>query len=413
MVSSPPTLLSHPAPHPPPLPEARPLPVKVLRFKGWRDETTRAILYQVLVAGAVIALVSLLIGNTLDNLARRSIATGFNFLEYPASFAISETMISYSPADSYARAFLVGLLNTLKTAVLGIVLATLLGTIIGLARLSSNWLVSRLAAVYIEIIRNIPPILQLFFWYSLFTEGLPRPRQALNPLPGVFISNRGLLFPIPEPHWVWSALPVAVGMALFAIWMLRRWSRQRQARTGQRFPLLWTSLGLFIGLPLALWGIAGAPQALNQPVLVGFNFSGGATLTPEFSALVVGLVTYTAAFIAEIVRSGILGVNPGQTEAGLAIGLRRSHVLRLIILPQALRIIVPPITGQYLNLTKNSSLAVAIGYPDLVSVLNTTINQTGQAIEGVAMIMAVYLTISLSIAGFMNWYNRHIALIER
>ncbi|MBI1208460.1 MAG: ABC transporter permease subunit [Azospirillum sp.] len=377
------------------------------------DPRLRGFLFQALVLGAVVGLIWFLASNTIENLERRSIATGFHFIELTSSFAIGESLINYSAADSYGRAIVVGLLNTLKVALAGIVLATILGTLIGVARLSSNWLLAKLAAIYVEVIRNIPLLLQLFLWYSVITESLPQPRQAMQPLPNVYLSNRGLMIPVPADHPGWTAVAIAMLIAIVGAFVVGAWAKRRQAATGQQFPVLWANLGLLIGLPFLVWLVFGAPTELNKPVLGGFNFRGGAALTPELAALLMGLVIYTASYIAEIVRSGILAVNKGQTEAGLAIGLHPGKVLRLIILPQALRIIVPPMTSQYLNLTKNSSLAVAIGYPDVVSVLNTTINQTGQAIEGVAMIMAVFLTISLSISAFMNWYNKHIALVER
>ncbi len=386
---------------------------RTVRASFLANENVRAVLFQLLVGGAVLGLVWYLVDNTMTNLEQQSIATGFGFLDRSASFAISESAIPYSPADNYFRAFLVGLFNTLYVAAIGIVLATLLGTVIGVARLSSNWLVARLASVYVEVVRNIPLLLQLFFWYAFITGVLPHPRQADNPLPGVFLSNRGLSVPVPEPHPAWTAMLIAVAVAVVAVMVLSSWAKRRQAKTGQPFPTLSVGLGVLIGLPLVVYGAFGAPTALDMPELRGFNFRGGARLTPEFTALILGLVIYTAGFIAEIVRSGIIAVSKGQSEAGLSLGLSRGQVLRLILLPQALRIIIPPTTGQYLNLTKNSSLAVAIGYPDLVSVLNTTLNQTGQAIEAVAMMMAVYLTISLSIALFMNWYNARIALVER
>jgi len=283
----------------------------------------------------------------MANLEERRIASGFGFLQREAGFEIGESaLLTYSASDSYLRALVVGLTNTLAIAMVGIVLATGLGTVIGLCRLSRNFLLRNLSAGYVEFIRNVPLLVQLFFWYAVITEGLPGPREALSPLPGVFLSNRGIFF----------------------------------------------------------------PTFSSVPELQGFNFAGGAALSPEFAALLVGLAIYTAAFIAEIVRAGILAVDRGQTEAAHALGLSRVQTLRRIVLPQALRVIVPPMTSQYLNLTKNSSLAVAIGYPDLVSIANTTMNQTGQAIEGIAVIMAVYLTISLSISGFMNWYNARVAL---
>ncbi|WP_353859336.1 amino acid ABC transporter permease [Azospirillum formosense] len=377
------------------------------------DPTVRAVFYQVLVVGIVIAVGWFLIHNTLDNLSKRSIATGFGFLEREASFGIGESLIDYHPRDSYGRAFLVGVLNTLKVSIIGVVLATVLGTLIGVARLSSNWLIAKIASAYVEIVRNIPPLLQLFFWYALVSESMPPVRQALNPIPGVFLSQRGLFVPVPSADPVWGTMGFALAIAVIAVIFLRRWAKSRQERTGQPFPIGSASLGLLIGLPLIAYIAGGAPTALDVPKLQGFNFVGGVVITPEFFAILVGLVVYTAAFIAEVVRSGILAVNWGQTEASRALGLDSGKTLRLVVLPQALRVIVPPLTSQYLNLTKNSSLALAIGYPDLVSIANTTLNQTGQAIEGVAMIMGTYLVISLGISIFMNWYNKRIALVER
>nr|WP_211113628.1 amino acid ABC transporter permease [Azospirillum endophyticum] len=366
-----------------------------------------------MVVGAVVLVGWFLISNTLDNLARRSIATGYDFLGREAAFGIGESLIDYSPKDSYGRAFLVGVLNTLKVSIIGVLLATIIGTVIGVARLSSNWLIAKLASTYVEIIRNIPPLLQLFFWYALVSDGLPPVRQALNPIPGVFLSQRGLRVPTPAPDPVWANMGIALLVAIVAAWGVSRWARARQARTGQPFPAGWTGLGLIVGLPVLTWLAGGAPLAMDVPKLTGFNFTGGAAISPEFFAILTGLTLYTAAFIAEVVRSGIKAVNWGQTEAARALGLPGSPTLRLVILPQALRVIVPPLTSQYLNLTKNSSLALAIGYPDLVSIANTTLNQTGQAIEGVTMIMGTYLVISLSISIFMNWYNKRIALVER
>ncbi|PWC46234.1 amino acid ABC transporter permease [Azospirillum sp. TSA6c] len=377
------------------------------------DPTFRAIVYQILVVGAVVLVGWFLISNTLDNLARRSIATGYHFLEREAAFGIGESLIDYSPKDTYGRAFLVGVLNTLKVSIIGVILATIIGTIIGVARLSSNWLIAKLASTYVEIIRNIPPLLQLFFWYALVSDGLPPVRQALNPIPGVFLSQRGLRVPVPAPDPVWTNMGIALLVGIVAAWGVSRWARARQARTGQPFPAGWAGLGLIVGLPILTWLAGGAPLAMDVPKLAGFNFTGGASISPEFFAILTGLTLYTAAFIAEVVRSGIKAVNWGQTEAARALGLPGSPTLRLVILPQALRVIVPPLTSQYLNLTKNSSLALAIGYPDLVSIANTTLNQTGQAIEGVTMIMGTYLVISLSISIFMNWYNKRIALVER
>jgi general L-amino acid transport system permease protein len=389
----------------------------------------RAILYQIVVVGAVAFGVWYLISNTMANLETRKIATGFGFLGREAGLPIGEAIVAYSPADTYLRALYVGLLNTLRVAVLGIVLATVLGTIIGIARLSRNWLVAQTARVYVEVMRNLPLLLQLLFWWTLFRDMFPGPRDATNPFAWLclfgecltdvspfdsyFLSNRGIKFPVLAWQGEHTIVLATMLLGIIATWALAAWARKRQALTGQQFPIIRSAFGLILGVPLVVFVASGAPIEFDKPVLRGFNFVGGGTLTPEFAALLIGLVLYTAAFIGEIVRSGILAVSHGQTEAALALGLKRGLVLRLVVLPQALRVIVPPTTSQYLNLTKNSSLAVAIGYPDIVSVANTTLNQTGQAIEGIAIIMLVYLTISLSISLFMNWYNKHIALVER
>jgi general L-amino acid transport system permease protein len=379
----------------------------------WRNPATREVLYQVLFVAAIVALGAFLVHNTLVNLRRQNIASGFGFLDREAAFGIGESLIAYSPADTYARAFVVGLLNTLHVAALGIVLATVLGAVIGIARLSGNWLVRKLAQIYVETFRNIPLLLQLFFWWGLLRETGPAPRQAWQPLPDFFVSNRGVAFPTltPEPAYGWMAL--ALGIGILAAIAVHRWARRRQAQTGQQFPSGWIGTGLIFGLPLLVFLAAGAPLTLDRPALKGFNFVGGHEVSPEFAALLLGLVIYTGTFIAEIVRAGILAVSRGQSEAAMALGLRPGQRMRMIVLPQALRVIVPPMTSQYLSLTKNSSLAVAIGYPDLVSIANTTMNQTGQAVEGIAMIMAVYLAISLSISLLMNLYNRSVALVER
>ena len=377
------------------------------------DPKVRGILYQIGVLAMVGLLGYYLMSNTLANLERQNIATGLGFLEKQSSFEIGETLISYSAADTYFRALLVGALNTLLVSFIGIVLTVILGTFIGIARLSTNWLVSRLAAIYIEVFQDIPILLQLFFWYAFFYEILPGPRQALNPFDGVFLCNRGLIFGIPAAHPAFLYMGLAFVAAIAAVWILRRWARARQARTGQAFPIFKVGVGILIGLPILAWLMGGAPTAMDVPELKGFNFRGGVSVSPEFTALLLGLVLYTAAFVAEVVRAGIQSVSRGQTEAALSIGLRTGQVLNLVILPQALRVIVPPLTSQMLNLTKNSSLAVAIGYPDFVSVAGTTINQTGQAIEGVGLIMAVYLLFSLSTSAFMNWYNKKIKLVER
>ncbi len=379
----------------------------------WRDPEKRGIAFQIVALLIVGCISYYLFSNTQANLERQNIATGFGFLEKEASFEIGESLIRYSAADSYAKALLVGALNTIKVSFIGIIFTVMFGTIIGIARLTKNWLVSRLAAAYIEVMQNIPILLQLFFWYAIFYEFFPPPRQALAPMEGVFLCNRGLIFAVPAEHAAHASMFWALAIAVISAWLLTRWARRRQELTGKIFPAIRVSLLLYIALPVMTWLLYGAPTAMNAPVLTGFNFRGGVTVSPEFTALLLGLVFYTSAFVAEIVRAGIQSVSQGQVEAAMAVGLRPGQVLRLVILPQASRVIIPPLTSQMLNLTKNSSLAVAIGYADFVAVTNTTINQTGQAIEGVALIMVVYLTFSLSTSAFMNWYNKKVALVER
>ena len=384
------------------------------RWTGWNDPRLRALVFQALFLVAVLGLFGFIINNTLANLESRGISTGFGFLSNEAGFGIIQTLVDYSETSTFGRTFLVGLLNTLLVSLLGIVLATLLGFVIGVARLSENWLVSRLAAVYVEVFRNIPLLLQIFFWYFAVLRALPHPRDSLALGDAAFLNLRGLYLPRPlfEPGfgWVLAALVAAVVAAL----LLARWAKRRRLLTGQGFPSGWVGIGLIVLLPGLSFLLTGAPLGWDVPALSGFNFRGGITLIPEFAALLLALSIYTAAFIAEIVRAGILAIPKGQTEAASALGLKRAQVLRLIIIPQSLRVIIPPLTSQYLNLMKNSSLATAIGYPDLVNVFaGTTLNQTGQAVEVIAMTMAVYLSISLAISLFMNWYNARIALTER
>jgi len=392
--------------------DPRTAPKKPIRL-SWSDPRVRNVVWQVVVLGSVALIVWYLAANTSRNLTARRIATGFDFLGRTAGIPIGEHLISYDPAiNTYGRALLIGLLNTLKVAVVGVVLATILGTLIGVARLSKNWLIARISAVYVEVVRDIPVLLQLLFWYTLL-QGLPQPRQSFNPVPGVFVSNRGVRIPLVEWEMPFTWALIALIAGVVGIVVLSRRAAVTQAATGVR-PRLWpVGLGLIVALPVAVWALLGAPWEVEWPELRGFNFQGGATLSPEYFALTFGLVIYTAAYIAEIVRSGILAVPIGQWEAAGALGLRPGTVLRKIVLPQAMRVIIPPMTSQYLNLTKNSSLAVAIGYQDLVSLASTTLNQTGQAIEGIAATMLPYLLISLGISAIMNWYNARIALVER
>lgn len=385
-----------------------------VKVAPWNDPVVRGWVFQVVVVGLVAGLAWYLVSNTIENLARQKIASGFDYLGREAGFEIGDSMIEYSPASTYARAIWVGILNTLRVAVLGIILSTILGTVIGVGRLSPNWLLAKICEWYVEAFRNVPLLLWLFLFYKLISEAFPGPKQAISALWGsLFLSNRGLYFPVPmaDPIHKWMGVALVLGIA--GAVMLHRWAKKRQEATGQPFPSILAGLGVAIGLPLLVWLGAGAPSAMSWPALKGFNFEGGTVIQPEFTALLVGLVLYTSAFVAEIVRSGILALHKGQSEAAAALGLSRGQSMRLVLLPQALRVIVPPMTSQYLNITKNSSLAIAIGYPDLVASINVTINQTGQAIENILLIMAAYLSVSLSISAFMNWYNKRIALTER
>lgn len=402
-------------------------------FVDWlyRPEPRR-ILYQIILCLTLGSLIWYVVSNTMTNLSKQNIASGFGFWDTTAGFDISQHLISYSNTMTYGRAFWVGLLNTLLVAVIGIFFATILGFLIGIARLSSNWLVARLATVYVEVVRNIPLLLQLFIWYIGVLKSVPdvfktdasggyittpdgkRVGGSLDLGAGILLNRRGLFLPSPEwqPGSRFAFYALIAGIAAsFITWF---WARRRQQLTGQQFPVLWTSLGFIILLPVAVFTLMGAPVAFEYPILGRFNLTGGFVVQPELVALVLGLVIYTAAFIAEIVRAGIQGVSKGQKEAARALGLTSGQSLRLVVLPQAMRIIIPPLTSNYLNLTKNSSLAVAIAYPDLVSVFaGTVLNQTNQAVETIFITMMVYLTISLLTSAFMNWFNRRMALVER
>ena len=350
--------------------------------------------------------------NAVSNMGRLGITSGYGFLDRPANFGIGEVMIPYSPADTYGRAIMVGLLNTIKVAIVGCILATILGIFLGILRLTNNPLLSVLIQSYIEVIRNVPLLLQLFFWYAV-AQKFPGPRDAFQPFPGFFLSTRGVKVPWLEwaPQHDIMLLAAVIGVVV-SFFVSKASTRKRDA-TGVGFMVFPWVLGLVFVIPAIIGFLIGAPMTLSVPALRGFNFVGGVSLTPEFFALLFGLTLYTAAFIAEIVRSGIQSVGKGQTEAARALGLPAGKIMRLVTLPQALRVIIPPMTSNYLNLTKNSSLAVAIGYPDVVSIVNTTMNQTGQSIETIAILMGVYLTLSLSISAFMNWYNTSVSLKER
>ncbi|GBD43228.1 putative glutamine ABC transporter permease protein GlnM [bacterium HR40] len=379
----------------------------------WRDARVRGIAAQLLVLALVVAAAAYLVHNTLLNLQRLGVQTGFGFLSQTAGFDISQTLIAYDRTWTYGRAFLVGLLNTFYVAIVGIVLATLVGFVAGIARLSSNWLVAKVAAAYVEVVRNVPLLLQLIVWYVVVLGGLPAPQNSLVLGEGIFLNVRGLFVPRPLPEEGFGGVLVAAIAAIALAIALARWARRRFEATGRGFPVFWTSLALLVGLPLLAFLLLGRPLSFDYPQLGKFRVTGGLVLLPEFLAMVLGLAIYTAAFIAEIVRAGILAVDRGQWEAAYALGLSTGQTLRLVVVPQAMRVIVPPQTSQYLNLTKNSSLGVAIAYPDFFNVAGTVANQTGQAVEVIAITMAVYLSLSLAISAFMNWYNARVKLVER
>jgi general L-amino acid transport system permease protein len=385
------------------------------RVAFYNDPKLRSLAYQALLCAIIAFLAYSAVNNAIENLARARIASGFGFWDQTAGFDISQALIPYSAqASTYGQAFWVGLINTLLVAALGIFFATILGFIVGISRLSKNWLLSKLAGGYVEIIRNLPLLLQLLFWYNAVLKALPDIRDSKVLLGGVFINNRGLFLPQPLAESGFGLVVIAFVVGLLGSIAYGYWARRRQEQTGEQAPVFWVSIGLIVGLPFIVFAVMGFPLQWSFPEKGRFNITGGVEVLPEFAALLFGLVIYTAAFIAEVVRAGILAVSHGQTEAAYSLGLQPRPTLRLIVIPQAMRVIIPPLTSQYLNLTKNSSLAVAIGYPDLVQVFTgTVLNQTGQAVEVVAITMAVYLTISIVTSVAMNIYNQRVALVER
>lgn len=380
------------------------------------DPKVRGFVYQAALAAFVVWLIWFAASNAVENLRAAKIASGFGFWTNNAGFDINQKLVPYdSTTGTYGQAFWVGLLNTLLVAAIGIVFATVLGFLVGVARLSSNWIVAKVAMVYVEGIRNIPLLLQLYFWYNAVLKPLPNPRQSVWMFgDSMALNNRGIYIPDPlfgPQAWM---IGVAFLLGLAGAILFRGWAHRQQDATGRQYPVGLVALGLIVVLPFTVYLLTGRQIAFEYPKLAGFNLSGGIQIFPEFVALLLGLTTYTAGFIAEVVRAGILAVSKGQTEAAHALGLRPGPTLRLVVIPQAMRVIIPPLTSNYLNLTKNSSLAVAIGYPDLVQVFTgTVLNQTGQAVEVIAITMAVYLTISLGTSLFMNIYNQRMALVER
>ncbi|RWA67444.1 amino acid ABC transporter permease [Mesorhizobium sp.] len=377
------------------------------------DPKIRSLFFQTLVIVLLFGSIWWIVHNVIDNLQRLHIASGFQFLRGRAGFDISDTPIAYTSDSTYGRALVVGLLNTIIVAVAGIVTATIIGFIVGIGRLSQNWLIRKICTVYVEIFRNIPPLLVIFFWYSGVLAVLPAPRESYHLPFGSFLNQRGFYFPRVvwgEGSWL---IPVAFLVAVAMAWFVAHRARQRQMATGQQFPVLWTSVALIVGLPVLAFLLSGMPLTFDFPKQSTFNLTGGFQVKPEFLSLYMALSCYTAAFIAEIVRAGIRGVSKGQTEAAGALGLRSGPILRLVVVPQAMRIVIPPLTSQYLNLTKNSSLAIAIGYPDLTATAGTVLNQTGQAVEGVLIMMIAYLVLSLVTSAVMNVVNARMALVER
>ncbi len=388
----------------------------------WYDPRVRSIASQVLLVIFLAWGSYEIVNNTIANMQRLNIASGFDFLSTEAGFAMAQTLIHFDEKSSYFRAFEAGLVNTIYVSVIGIFLATILGFIMGVARLSKNWLIAKVATVYVEVLRNIPLLLQIIVWYKILLHILPGKRDHASALFGLLDVNvTGIWVPrfiASDGFWMTEvAFLVAIGLA----WWIARWAKQRQYETGQPFPAFWTGLGLVIGLPLLVFLVTGSPGIIDHPVFItegpifkrGFQQGAGFNFSPEFLALLFALTLYTGTFIAEIVRAGILSVSHGQTEAAGALGLRRGKILRFVVIPQAMRVIIPPLTSQYLNLTKNSSLAMAIGYMDIVGTGGIVLNQSGQAVEVIVMIMAVYLTLSLLTSAFMNWYNAKMSLVER
>jgi general L-amino acid transport system permease protein len=391
-----------------PRPPPRQLVAKLRRVlgggAGWGGFVLQ-VLFVVLLAWIVYEIVA----NVRSNLETQRIAAGFGFLTNNAGFDVNQSLIPYNQSDTYARVFVVGLLNTLLVAVIGIFFATVIGFLVALGRLSPNWLLARISGGYVELLRNIPLLFQILFWYLAVLGALPSPRQSISLFGAVFLSNRGLVVPTPVPQAGWEGVAVAFLMAILVSLLLRFYARRQLFQSGRMITIWPYVVGALIGLPLIASLVFGAPVSFEMPVLRGFNFAGGSRIIPELVALTLALSTYTGAFIAEVVRSGILAVHKGQMEAGSSLGLTRGATLRLIVVPQAMRVILPPLTNQYLNLTKNSSLAVAIGYPDLVSVFaGTSLNQTGQAIEIIGITMGVYLLISLVTSVGMSVYNWRI-----
>ena len=380
----------------------------------WTNERSRSLVIQIVALLVLFLTLAWIVNNTVQNLENLGVETGYGFLEQPASYDINQRLVEYSSRSTHARAALVGFLNTVLVAVTGIIFATLLGFMVGVLRLSNNWLVSRLMTAYVEFTRNVPVLLHILLWYGIVLHVLPHPKEAIEPISGLFLSNRGFYLPRPvfeDFAWV---IPASLVATLVGVYLFARHARRVQERTGKIYPVLTMSLAAIIAVPVVAYFAAGSPAHLDWPALKGFNYKGGIALKPEFFALWFALSIYTAAFIAEIVRGGIVAVSHGQTEAAFSLGIKPGWTMRLVVIPQALRVIVPPLISQYLNLTKNSSLAIAVGYMDLTATIGRiSLNQTGRALECMSILLTIYLLISLMISAFMNWYNKRIRLVER
>ena len=379
-----------------------------------RNQKIRGIIFQLLTVIGLVAFLWYIGTNTVANIEQRGIQTGFGFLNGTAGFGIDQSPIPYTEENTHGRVFIVGLLNTIIIAFVGIICATLVGLIIGILRLSRNWLIAKLAKAYVDFFRNIPLLLQILFWYNVVLRAMPNPKQSFNFFDMIFINNRGLYFPLPEYNTTFFMMVGSLFCALFAAIALNAWANKRKEATGEDFIVFPFAIGIFILFPVLAYFIGGAHLNFSFPELRGFNFKGGKTLSPEFLALTFALTIYTATFIAEAVRSGIEAVSHGQKEAAASMGFGPYQSLKLVILPQAIRIAIPPIINQYLNLIKNSSLATAVGYPEIVTVFaGTSLNQVGQAIEIISMTMLVYLIISLIVSALLNWFNHKMKIQER
>ena len=380
----------------------------------WNDKDARSVLIQIFTMVALFAFLAYIVTNAIANLEAIGKTFSFEFLSEPASYDINQTLIPYTSRSTHMTAAIVGLLNTLLVAVCGIILATILGFVMGVLRLSKNWLVNRIVYCFIEFTRNVPVLLHILLIHGIVVHSLPRPKDALEVGGAAFLTNRGVFMPAPELQPLFWAVGIAFVIGIgFTIWF-RRWAHKVQDETGKIYPVFWISVGAILGVPLVVFFVTGMPVVWDIPELKGFNYRGGFVLRPEFIALWLALSYYTAAFIAEIVRAGILAVSHGQTEASYALGLRPGRTLSLVVIPQALRVIVPPLASQYMNLTKNSSLAIAIGYMDLVATIGgISLMQTGKEMETMIIVLLTYLCLSLTISLIMNWYNNRIKLVER